>query len=211
MWCRWLTAMRWRLTKQRRPLGRPGPDGCARAWFGRLPSFSMMQRLRISSRSRLAGHKSRFARRGGGYAPARRVYNAAAPTMCGRWPSSSCARRLLRLFTWLVLAAAISPEPGGGRGAQALPGLRRWRQSRLRRSRPCSAMLSTLPFYDRYYAHNLRRQVEQHQAHFPHLPRLASQRLTMRLSTTCNRAARRFRGCHGLLSPRLRAAQNSAY
>jgi predicted alpha/beta-fold hydrolase len=46
----------------------------------------------------------------------------------------------------------------------------------------CSAMLSTLPFYDRYYARNLRRQVEEHEARLPELPRARfPKKLTMRL------------------------------
>ena len=46
----------------------------------------------------------------------------------------------------------------------------------------CSAMLGTLPFYDHYYARNLRRQVRDHQAHFPALPVVHfPKRLTMRL------------------------------
>ena len=46
----------------------------------------------------------------------------------------------------------------------------------------CSAMLATLPFYDHYYARNLRRQVEQHQTRFPDLPPVSfPKRLTMRM------------------------------
>jgi hypothetical protein len=46
----------------------------------------------------------------------------------------------------------------------------------------CSAMLARLPFYDRYYARNLRRQVEEHEARFPDLTRVRFPRkLTMRL------------------------------
>src|SRR5206468_3991232 len=37
----------------------------------------------------------------------------------------------------------------------------------------CSAMLARLPFYDHYYARNLRRQVADHHARFPHLPGVA--------------------------------------
>jgi predicted alpha/beta-fold hydrolase len=46
----------------------------------------------------------------------------------------------------------------------------------------CSAMLARLPFYDRYYARNLRRQVQVHQTRVPEAPRTAfPSRLTMRL------------------------------
>ncbi len=46
----------------------------------------------------------------------------------------------------------------------------------------CSNMLGKLPFYDHYYARNLRLQVRQHQAHFPDLPVVQfPKRLTMRL------------------------------
>jgi len=56
--------MRWRLTNKP-PAWAPGAVVVLRAWFGRLPSFSLMSG---HNRSRLSvgGHKSRFARRGGG-------------------------------------------------------------------------------------------------------------------------------------------------
>jgi len=46
----------------------------------------------------------------------------------------------------------------------------------------CSAMLATLPFYDHYYARNLRHQVREHQARFPDLPAVRfPKKLTMRM------------------------------
>ncbi len=46
----------------------------------------------------------------------------------------------------------------------------------------CSAMLARLPFYDRYYARNLHRQLRQHHMVYPDLPLPQfPRRLTMRL------------------------------
>ncbi len=121
---------------------------------------------------------------GAGISLARRVYNAAcaddvravADMICRQAPSSPLYLIGFSLGGNVVLnlaAAAAALPLANLRAVAAL-------------SPPvdlvlCSAMLATLPFYDHYYARNLRRQVRAHQVWFPELPEVRfPKRLTMR-------------------------------
>ena len=129
-----------------------------------------------------------------------RMWICAAPAMELPWLGASTmppARRRARGRRHDVPASAFlaalrdrffsrrqcGAQPGGGRGTRPLANLR----AVAALSPPvdlvlCSAMLATLPFYDHYYARNLRRQVRAHQACFPELPEVRfPKRLTMRL------------------------------
>jgi predicted alpha/beta-fold hydrolase len=122
---------------------------------------------------------------GAGIKQSRRVYNAAdaddvravAEFLSGPAPGAPLYLVGVSLGGNLVLNLA------GSAAARPLPSLRMVAAI----SPPidltlCSAMLATLPFYDHFYARNLRRQVDEHQACFPDLPVTPfPKRLTMRL------------------------------
>jgi predicted alpha/beta-fold hydrolase len=147
---------------------------------------AMMQRLtnRFTSRG-LRTVRVDLRGAGAGKEFARRVYNAAcaediravAEFVHRQAPASPL------LLVGFSLGGNIVLNLAGDAAARPLPGLR----AVAALSPPvdlvlCSAMLSTLPFYDRFYARNLRRQVEEHEAHFPALPRMRfPKKLTMRL------------------------------
>jgi predicted alpha/beta-fold hydrolase len=121
---------------------------------------------------------------GAGVRLARRVYNAACAS-----DVRAVGEFLLRqtpdsplLLVGYSLGGNIVLNLAGDAATKPLPGLRAVAAV----SPPvdlvqCSAMLATLPFYDRYYARNLRLQVRQHELHFPGLPTVHFPRaLTMR-------------------------------
>ena len=121
---------------------------------------------------------------GAGVGLARRVYNAASAEdvratsefFCHQSPSSPLFLVGLSLGANIVLNLAGSAATKPLAGLKAVAAL----------SPPvdlvmCSAMLATLPFYDHYYARNLRRQVRKHEACHPDVARAAfPKNLTMR-------------------------------
>jgi predicted alpha/beta-fold hydrolase len=122
---------------------------------------------------------------GAGTHLARRIYNAAcaddvravAEFFLRQTPTSSLYAVGLSLGGNVVLNlagdAAMTPLPGLVAVAAISPPVDLV---------ACSAMLATLPFYDHYYARNLRSQVLQHEARFPDLPRTRfPKKLTMLL------------------------------
>jgi predicted alpha/beta-fold hydrolase len=155
-----------------------GLGGCHRSAY--------LQRLT----NRFTAHGMRAVRvdlrgAGAGVHLARRVYNAASAG-----DVRAVAEYFLRqtpkspvLLVGYSLGGNIVLNLAGNAAVHPLPGLRAVAAV----SPPvdltaCSAMLSMLPFYDRYYARNLRLQVERHQAHFPDMPAVSFPRaLTMRL------------------------------
>jgi predicted alpha/beta-fold hydrolase len=122
---------------------------------------------------------------GAGVKLARRVYNAACAgdvRTAAEYVHAQAPTSLLVLLGF-SLGANIVLNVAGQAAARPIPNL----QAVAAISPPvdlvlCSAMLAKLPFYDGYYARNLRRQVRLHEAHFPDLtPVHFPERLTMRL------------------------------
>lgn len=156
------------------------------AWHPGAPIVLLVHGLGGSNRSammvRLANqflhHDMRVVRvdlrgAGAGVHLARRVYNAAcaddiravADALCEQTPTSPL------YVVGFSLGGNIALNFAADAAAKPLANLR----AVAALSPPvdlvlCSAMLARLPFYNYYYAFNLRRQVRRHQASFPELP-----------------------------------------
>jgi uncharacterized protein len=155
-----------------------GLGGCHRS--------AMMQRL-TNQFTALGLRAVRVDLRGAGAGThlARRVYNAACAddvrTVAEFFLSEAPASPLY--LVGFSLGGNIVLNLAGDASARPLAGL----EAVAALSPPvdlvlCSALLSTLPFYDQYYARNLRRQVEAHEGRFPDLPRARfPKNMTMRL------------------------------